>query len=74
MSVGCSYKQHCRVGREGGAGWNPGEGEFARRGRVGDWQNYFDPALAEDWDTWTEQQLQALGIREPSDKKHFGVL
>ena len=74
MRVGCSYKQHCRVGREGGAGWNAGEGEFARRGRVGDWRNYFDPALAADWDTWTQQQLQASGIREASDKKHFGVL
>ena len=30
---------------------------FIRKGVTGDWKNYFDDQMNQEWDTWIEKQL-----------------
>lgn len=36
---------------------------FIRKGMVGDWKNYFDDEMNNEWDPWIEKQLSGTGFR-----------
>ena len=36
---------------------------FIRKGITGDWKNYFDCDMNEDWDPWIEKQLAGSGFK-----------
>ena len=41
-----------------------GEGNsFIRKGKVGDWKNYFDDQMNRDWDPWIEEQLKGSNFK-----------
>ena len=35
---------------------------FIRKGIIGDWKNYFDDNMNEEWDPWIENQLAGSGF------------
>jgi len=36
---------------------------FIRKGKVGDWKNYFDDEMNKDWDAWIADQLKDSGFK-----------
>jgi len=34
----------------------PGEGHFMRKGKVGDWENYFDKETNEEFENWIKEK------------------
>ena len=66
-----NYKEHCQLGNK--AGWNEGEGHFVRKGKVGDWMNYMQEDMGEEWDTWARMELGKLGIEQNNVSKIFGL-
>ncbi len=39
------------------------KGSFIRKGEVGDWKNYFDEDMNEDWDKWIEGMLEGSDFK-----------
>ena len=37
-------------------------GDFMRKGKVGDWRNYFSQEMGEKWDEWIEQNVNGTGL------------
>ena len=35
---------------------------FFRKGKVGDWKNYFQGEKAEEWDKWIKEQSEGLDV------------
>ena len=48
-----------------------GKGQFIRKGIVGDWVNYFSVEKAREWQNWTEQNLETIGI---STEEYCGAI
>ena len=48
-----------------------GQGEFTRKGEVGDWVNHFDEVTCQLWDAWIVENLERLGITETRIKAFF---
>jgi len=40
---------------------------FIRKGKVGDWKNYFDDEMNKDWDAWIADQLKDSGFKMEFD-------
>jgi len=55
-----NYKENCQLGNK--EGWNKGEGHFVRKGKVGDWENYFTQEEGRELDNWVEEEFSKLGI------------
>ena len=52
------------------ANWNPGEGNFVRKGVVGDSLTYFGEESA-DWEGWATEQLARIGVHEQKVLGYF---
>ena len=39
--------------------------KFVRKGKVGDWKNYFNEENNKKWDAWIESNLQGTDIKFP---------
>ena len=63
------YKENCQLGNK--TQWNQGEGHFIRKGKVGDWMNYMQGDMAEEWDIWAREELAKLKIKEENVLKIF---
>ena len=63
------YKENCQLGNK--TQWNEGEGHFIRKGKVGDWKNYMQGDMAEEWDVWAGEELYKLKIKEKNVLKIF---
>ena len=78
MRIGCeflnvkNFKKHCKVG-PGQEMCNPGEGEFVRKGEVGDWVNYMDTEEGKEWDKWATEQLDKIGVNVNKFRHFYGV-
>jgi len=48
-------------------------GKFMRKGKVGDWATHFSPELAAEWDLWAEQELDRIGVTDPTVRGFFGL-
>ena len=46
------------------ATWKVGEGQFLRKGLVGDWKNYFNEEMKVQWSAWIDEELKKAGIDE----------
>ena len=51
-----------------------GEGDFTRKGVVGDWVNYFDGDLNQLWDGWIRENLASIGITEEKIMEYFSLV
>ena len=51
-----------------------GEGDFTRKGVVGDWVNYFDADLNQLWDGWIRENLASIGITEEKIMEYFSLV
>ena len=40
---------------------------FIRKGKVGDWRNYFDEKMNAEWDPWIEEQLKGSDFKMEFD-------
>ena len=49
------------------ATWKVGEGQFLRKGLVGDWKNYFNEEMRVQWSAWINEELKKAGMNE----RHF---
>ena len=63
------YKENCQLGNK--TQWNEGEGHFIRKGKVGDWINYMQGDMAEEWDVWAREELAELKIKKDFFLKIF---
>ena len=52
------------------ANWNPGEGNFVRKGVVGDSLTYFGEESG-DWEGWASEQLARIGVHEQKVLDYF---
>ena len=39
-----------------------GKTDFCRKGKVGDWKNYFDQKRTEKWDKWIDDNISGTGL------------
>jgi len=53
--------------------FHEGRGQFLRKGKVGDWSNHFSPSLSSEWDQWAEQELDRLGVTDPTVRGYFDL-
>ena len=40
---------------------------FIRKGKVGDWRNYFDEKMNAEWDPWIKEQLKGSDFKMEYD-------
>ena len=65
----CELVEHLRFDKmRSNAAVNPSmasktEGNFMRKGEVGDWRTHFDEGTAENWDRWIRENMEATGVR-----------
>ena len=45
--------------------WKEGNGQFIRKGIVGDWMNHFDKDLNKTYNKWIVSSLDKIGIQDP---------
>lgn len=67
-----NYKRVCQLGNKDS--WNPGCGEFVRKGVVGDWTEYLSEEEGREWDTWARIYVHRIGIKDQSVKQILGVI
>ena len=53
--------------------YNEGQGEFVRKGMVGDWVNYFDQDLNRCWNHWIRENLNKIGITDEKITSYFQI-
>ena len=51
--------------------WKEGNGQFIRKGIVGDWMNHFTKDLNTEFNTWIVKSLDTIGIQEPEVVGYF---
>ena len=51
--------------------WKEGNGQFIRKGIVGDWMNHFTKDLNTEYNTWIVKSLDTIGIQEPEVVGYF---
>jgi len=51
--------------------WKEGNGQFIRKGIVGDWINHFDQDLNADYNKWIEESLDKLGIQDEKIRGYY---
>ena len=49
------------------------EGEFTRKGVVGDWVNHFDQDLNNYWNDWIKENLNNIGIKDEKVIAYFDL-
>ena len=50
---------------------NENQGQFLRKGIVGDWVNYFNREMSEDWDEYIRNNLDTLEIKDAKTRQYF---
>lgn len=48
-----------------------GNGQFIRKGIVGDWMNHFTPELNKEYNNWIRENLDRIGITDKTVRSYF---
>ena len=53
--------------------WKEGNGQFIRKGIVGDWMNRFDKDLNKTYNKWIVSSLEKMGITDPEVVGYYNL-
>ena len=51
--------------------WKEGNGQFIRKGIVGDWRNHFTEDLNTEYNSWITKSLDKIGIDDETVRDYF---